>query len=100
MPLPALRAPRHDGLASRLLVNAGLPEALAYTLTNPQDTLALFQKEVPGMALNPGAKEFARITAESAKPRISGQRISHPMASDIPNAFMTASIIRRPQVST
>src|SRR5215472_7103302 len=37
----------------------------------------------------------ACTTAESVKPRISGQRISHPMASAIPSARMTASIIRR-----
>src|SRR5215510_6272280 len=35
----------------------------------------------------------ACTTAESAKPRISGQRISHPMASAIPSARMIASII-------
>src|SRR6516165_6596819 len=37
----------------------------------------------------------ACTTAESVKPRIRGQRISHPMASAIPSARMTASIIRR-----
>src|SRR5215472_13918072 len=37
----------------------------------------------------------ACTTAESVKPRISGQRISQPMASAIPSARMTASIIRR-----
>jgi NitT/TauT family transport system substrate-binding protein len=39
----------------------GLLEALAYTLNNPQDSLELFQREVPEMALNPSSKEFARI---------------------------------------
>ena len=39
----------------------GLLEALLYTLSNPQDSLELFQKEVPEMALNPSSKEFARI---------------------------------------
>jgi NitT/TauT family transport system substrate-binding protein len=39
----------------------GLLEALLYTLTNPQDSLELFQREVPEMALNPSSKEFARI---------------------------------------
>ena len=42
-------------------VTDGLLEALAYTLTNPQEALDLFQREVPEMALNPSAKEFARI---------------------------------------
>ena len=42
-------------------VVGGLLEALAFTLTNPQESLELFQKEVPEMALNPSSKEFARI---------------------------------------
>ncbi len=42
-------------------ITEGLLEALAYTLTNPQDSPALFQREVPEMALNPSSKEFARI---------------------------------------
>ena len=42
-------------------ITDGLLEALAYTLTNPQDSLELFQREVPEMALNPRSKEFARI---------------------------------------
>jgi len=42
-------------------ITDGLLEALAYTLTNPQDSLELFQREVPEMALNPSSKEFARI---------------------------------------
>ena len=42
-------------------ISDGLLEALAYTRTNPQESLELFQKEVPEMALNPSAKEFARI---------------------------------------
>ena len=42
-------------------ISDGLLEALAYTLSNPQDSLELFRKEVPEMALNPSSKEFARI---------------------------------------
>jgi NitT/TauT family transport system substrate-binding protein len=42
-------------------VVGGLLEALAYTMTNPQESLDLFRQEVPEMALNPSAKEFARI---------------------------------------
>lgn len=42
-------------------VVGGLLEALAFTLTNPQEALELFQKEVPEMALNPSSREFARI---------------------------------------
>lgn len=39
----------------------GLLEALAFTLTNPDESLALFQKAVPELALNPSAKALARI---------------------------------------
>ena len=42
-------------------VTSGLLEALAFSLTDPEESLALFRKEVPEMALNPSAKEFARI---------------------------------------
>ena len=42
-------------------VTSGLLEALAFSLTDPQESLELFRKEVPEMALNPSAKEFARI---------------------------------------
>jgi ABC-type nitrate/sulfonate/bicarbonate transport system substrate-binding protein len=42
-------------------VTSGLLEALAFSLTHPEESLALFRKEVPEMALNPSAKEFARI---------------------------------------
>jgi NitT/TauT family transport system substrate-binding protein len=39
----------------------GLLEALAFTLTNPQEALALLLKEVPEMALNPSFASFAQI---------------------------------------
>ncbi|HTT79807.1 MAG TPA: ABC transporter substrate-binding protein [Stellaceae bacterium] len=39
----------------------GLLEGLAFTLTNPRESLELFQKAVPEMVLNPRAKELARI---------------------------------------
>ncbi len=42
-------------------VTGGLLEALALSLTDPEELLGLFRKEVPEMALNPSAKEFARI---------------------------------------
>ena len=38
-----------------------LLEAEAFTLTNPQESLEVFLKEVPEMALNSSSKEFARI---------------------------------------
>ncbi len=38
-----------------------LLEAEAFTLVNPDETLDIFLKEVPEMALNPGSKEFAKI---------------------------------------
>jgi NitT/TauT family transport system substrate-binding protein len=36
-------------------------EAIAFTLTNPQEALELFLKELPEMALNSSSREFARI---------------------------------------
>ncbi len=42
-------------------VTSGLLEALAFSLTDLEESLELFRKEVPEMALNPSAKEFARI---------------------------------------
>ena len=42
-------------------VTGGLLEALAFSLTDPEESLGLFRKEVSEMALNPSAKEFARI---------------------------------------
>jgi NitT/TauT family transport system substrate-binding protein len=38
-----------------------LLEAEAFTLTNPQESLDIFLKEVPEMALSSSSKEFARI---------------------------------------
>jgi len=39
----------------------GLLEGLAFTLTNPDETIDLFLREVPEIALNSSAREFARI---------------------------------------
>jgi ABC-type nitrate/sulfonate/bicarbonate transport system substrate-binding protein len=39
----------------------GLAEAEAFTLKKPQESIEIFMKEVPEMALNAGAKEFLRI---------------------------------------
>jgi ABC-type nitrate/sulfonate/bicarbonate transport system substrate-binding protein len=38
-----------------------LLEAEAFTLTNPQESLEIFLREVPEMALNSSSREFARI---------------------------------------
>jgi NitT/TauT family transport system substrate-binding protein len=39
----------------------GLIESLAFSLRNPDEAMSLFFKEVPEMALNPNAREFARL---------------------------------------
>jgi ABC-type nitrate/sulfonate/bicarbonate transport system substrate-binding protein len=39
----------------------GLLEGMVFTMTNPDETIDLFLKQVPEMALNPNAKEFVRI---------------------------------------
>jgi ABC-type nitrate/sulfonate/bicarbonate transport system substrate-binding protein len=38
-----------------------LTEAIAFTLTDPDETLQIFLKEVPEMALNASSQAFARI---------------------------------------
>jgi NitT/TauT family transport system substrate-binding protein len=42
-------------------ITGGLLEGLAFALTNPDETVDLFIKGLPEMALNPHAKEFARL---------------------------------------
>jgi NitT/TauT family transport system substrate-binding protein len=42
-------------------ITGALLEAEAFTLTNPQESLDIFLKEVPEMALSGSSKEFARI---------------------------------------
>jgi NitT/TauT family transport system substrate-binding protein len=39
----------------------GMLEAVAYTLTNPDESLAMFLKEVPEMALSASSQNFARL---------------------------------------
>jgi NitT/TauT family transport system substrate-binding protein len=39
----------------------GLLEGITFTLTNPDETVDLFLKELPEMALNPSAKELTRL---------------------------------------
>ncbi|HVH80334.1 MAG TPA: ABC transporter substrate-binding protein [Stellaceae bacterium] len=39
----------------------GLLEGMVFALNNPEETVELFLKELPEMALNPSAKEFARL---------------------------------------
>ena len=39
----------------------GILEGLAFTLTNPDETVALFLKQLPEMALNPNAKDLAHL---------------------------------------
>jgi ABC-type nitrate/sulfonate/bicarbonate transport system substrate-binding protein len=39
----------------------GLLEAIAFTLNNPDETVELFLKELPEMALNPSAKDLIHL---------------------------------------
>jgi hypothetical protein len=39
----------------------GLLEGIAFTLSNPDETVDLFLKALPEMALNPNAKELAHL---------------------------------------
>lgn len=39
----------------------GLLDGIAFTLTNPDETVELFFKELPEMALNPSARDFVKL---------------------------------------
>jgi NitT/TauT family transport system substrate-binding protein len=85
----------------------GLLEALAYTLTNPQDSLDLFAREVPEMALNSTSKEFARIGlgmwqhgVDHPEPRQHGLGWSDPAAfaetTDLVMQYLSGPDVKRP----
>jgi ABC-type nitrate/sulfonate/bicarbonate transport system substrate-binding protein len=50
---------RDAGLAQAMV--DGLAESTAFTLRNPAQSIDIFMREVPEMALNAGAREFLRI---------------------------------------
>jgi hypothetical protein len=39
----------------------GLLEGIAFTLTNPDETVEIFLKQLPEMALNPSAKDLVHL---------------------------------------
>ncbi len=89
----------------------GLLEALAYTLTNPQEALELFLKEVPEMALRSSSKEFARIGlgmwhhgVDHPETREHGLGWSDPVAysetTDLVMEYLASPGMKRPEPET
>jgi ABC-type nitrate/sulfonate/bicarbonate transport system substrate-binding protein len=89
----------------------GLLEAVAFTLTNPDETVDLFLKELPEMALNPGAKEMIRVglltwqhSVEHPESREHGLGWCDPEAfaemTDLVMTYLAAPGVNRPDVDT
>jgi NitT/TauT family transport system substrate-binding protein len=85
-----------------------LLEAVAFTMTNPDESLDIFMKEVPEMALNPSAREFARLGLgmwhegiDRPEPREHGLGWSEPSAyaemTDLVMEYLSAPGMTRPE---
>jgi ABC-type nitrate/sulfonate/bicarbonate transport system substrate-binding protein len=84
-----------------------LLEAEAFTLKNPDESLAIFVKEVPEMALNSSSKEFARLglgmwhhAIDHPEPRAHGLGWSDPVAyaemADLVIQYLAAPGMQKP----
>jgi len=86
----------------------GILEGIAFTLSNPDETVELFLKELPEMALNPSAKEFARLglvmwqhSVDKPEAREHGLGWSDPAAytemTDLVMTYLGGPGVERPQ---
>jgi NitT/TauT family transport system substrate-binding protein len=89
----------------------GLLEGVAFTLSSPDETVDLFLKQLPEMALNPSAKELARLglnmwqhSVEHPESRAHGLGWSDPEAfaqvTDLVMQYLAEPGMTRPEVET
>ncbi|HTQ33420.1 MAG TPA: ABC transporter substrate-binding protein [Stellaceae bacterium] len=87
----------------------GILEGLAFCLTNPDETVDLFLKGLPEMALNPNAKSFAQLgltlwqhSVDKPEARKNGIGWSNPKAFadmvDLVMTYLAAPGVKRPEV--
>jgi ABC-type nitrate/sulfonate/bicarbonate transport system substrate-binding protein len=87
----------------------GILEGLAFTLSNPDETVDLFLKELPEMALNPSAKDLAHLglmmwqhSVDKPEAREHGLGWSDPAAyaemTDLVMTYLAAPGVNQPQV--
>jgi NitT/TauT family transport system substrate-binding protein len=85
----------------------GILEGVSFTLTNPDETVELFLKQLPEMALNPSAREFARLglmlwqhSVEHPESRAHGLGWSDPQAftemTDLVMTYLAEPGMQRP----
>ena len=89
----------------------GILEGLAFSLTNPEETVDLFLKGLPEMALNPNAKQFAQLgltlwqhSVDKPEARQNGIGWSDPKAYadmvDLVMTYLAAPGVNRPEVDS
>jgi NitT/TauT family transport system substrate-binding protein len=87
----------------------GLLDGVAFTLTNPDETVELFLKQLPEMALNPAAKELAHLglitwqhSVDKPESREHGLGWSDPQAytemTDLVMTYLAAPGVSRPEL--
>jgi NitT/TauT family transport system substrate-binding protein len=87
----------------------GLLDGIAFTLSNPDETVELFLKQVPEMALNPSAKEMIHLglvtwqhSVEHPESRAHGLGWSDPQAfaemTDLVMEYLAAPGMQRPEI--
>jgi NitT/TauT family transport system substrate-binding protein len=85
----------------------GILQGISFTLTNPDETVELFLRQLPEMALNPSAKELARLglilwqrSVEHPESRAHGLGWSDPQAftemTDLVMTYLSEPGMQRP----